>query len=95
VQRVNRSGADILLVAYGAPEQDKWIARNAPRLYVKWRWVLVGHLTSLQVWCLVRLNGCVNSGLEWLYRLYKQPWRIRRMLRLPRFVLAVIIRGED
>jgi N-acetylglucosaminyldiphosphoundecaprenol N-acetyl-beta-D-mannosaminyltransferase len=30
-------------------------------------------------------------GLEWLFRLYLQPWRIGRMLRLPRFVLAVLL----
>ena len=30
-----------------------------------------------------------QRGLEWLYRLLRQPWRWRRMLRLPRFVLAV------
>ncbi|MBN8635329.1 MAG: WecB/TagA/CpsF family glycosyltransferase, partial [Anaerolineae bacterium] len=34
-------------------------------------------------------------GLEWLYRLYLQPWRIKRMLRLPRFVLAVLRRGAN
>ena len=44
VERVNRSGADILLVAYGAPKQDKWIARNLPRLQTKngngcWRYL--------------------------------------------------------
>jgi N-acetylglucosaminyldiphosphoundecaprenol N-acetyl-beta-D-mannosaminyltransferase len=33
-------------------------------------------------------------GLEWLYRLYLQPWRIRRMMRLPAFVLAVLLRGK-
>ena len=31
-----------------------------------------------------------RMGLEWLFRLYLQPWRIRRMLRLPHFVLAVL-----
>jgi exopolysaccharide biosynthesis WecB/TagA/CpsF family protein len=35
VQQVNESGADILFVAYGAPNQDKWIARNLPRLKIK------------------------------------------------------------
>ena len=30
-------------------------------------------------------------GLEWLYRLYLQPWRIKRMLRIPRFMLAVLM----
>jgi N-acetylglucosaminyldiphosphoundecaprenol N-acetyl-beta-D-mannosaminyltransferase len=34
-------------------------------------------------------------GIEWLFRLYLQPWRIRRMLRLPRFVLAVLLHGRS
>ena len=33
VARINRAGADILFVAYGAPAQDKWIARNLPRAW--------------------------------------------------------------
>jgi N-acetylglucosaminyldiphosphoundecaprenol N-acetyl-beta-D-mannosaminyltransferase len=32
-------------------------------------------------------------GLEWLYRLLRQPWRWRRMLALPRFALAVFWQG--
>jgi N-acetylglucosaminyldiphosphoundecaprenol N-acetyl-beta-D-mannosaminyltransferase len=95
VQRVNRSGADILLVAYGAPEQDKWIARNAPRLYVKMAMGVGGAFDFIAGVVPRAPQWMRDSGLEWLYRLYKQPWRIRRMLRLPRFVLAVIIRGED
>jgi N-acetylglucosaminyldiphosphoundecaprenol N-acetyl-beta-D-mannosaminyltransferase len=31
-----------------------------------------------------------NLGIEWLYRLVRQPWRVKRMMRLPRFVLAVL-----
>ncbi len=34
-------------------------------------------------------------GLEWLHRLIRQPWRLRRMAsRLPRFVIAVLLRGS-
>jgi N-acetylglucosaminyldiphosphoundecaprenol N-acetyl-beta-D-mannosaminyltransferase len=90
VERVNASGADLLFVAYGAPEQDKWIARNLPRLQVKMALgaggsldFVAGVLPRAPLW-MQRL------GLEWLFRLYLQPWRIRRMLRLPRFVLAVL-----
>ncbi|MEO1645518.1 MAG: WecB/TagA/CpsF family glycosyltransferase, partial [Chloroflexota bacterium] len=36
----------------------------------------------------------IDYKLEWLYRLYKEPWRIVRMMRLPRFVFAVIARGS-
>jgi N-acetylglucosaminyldiphosphoundecaprenol N-acetyl-beta-D-mannosaminyltransferase len=35
------------------------------------------------------------AGFEWVYRLYKQPWRLIRITRLPRFVFAVIMRGAD
>jgi N-acetylglucosaminyldiphosphoundecaprenol N-acetyl-beta-D-mannosaminyltransferase len=34
-------------------------------------------------------------GLEWLYRLYRQPWRWRRMLALPQFALRVLLKGRN
>ncbi|MCB9457463.1 MAG: WecB/TagA/CpsF family glycosyltransferase [Anaerolineaceae bacterium] len=90
VERVNASGADILFVAYGAPEQDKWIARNSPRLKVKMAMgvggafdFIAGVVPRAPLWMR-------RTGLEWLFRLYRQPWRFWRMLRLPVFVLAVI-----
>ena len=90
VSLINSSAVDILFVAYGAPEQDKWIARNLPRLNVKMAMGVGGSLDFIAgivprapVW--MRENG-----LEWLYRLIRQPWRLRRMLRLPRFVIAVL-----
>jgi N-acetylglucosaminyldiphosphoundecaprenol N-acetyl-beta-D-mannosaminyltransferase len=94
VQRVNASGADILLVAYGAPQQDKWIARNLPRLQVKMAMGVGGALDFI-AGVIPRAPAWMQKyGIEWLYRLYRQPWRIRRMLRLPYFVLLVLLRGE-
>ena len=91
VERINASGADILFVAYGAPEQDKWIARNLPRLKVTMAMgvggafdFIAGVVPRAPVWM-------QRMGIEWLYRLYLQPWRIKRMMRLPRFVLAVLL----
>jgi len=91
VELVNASGADILFAAYGAPAQDKWIARNLPRLRVAMAMgvggafdFIAGVVPRAPLW-LQRL------GLEWLFRLIRQPWRARRMLRLPRFVLAVLL----
>lgn len=87
---INRSGADILFVAYGAPQQDKWIARNLPRLKVGMAMGVGGSLDFIAgttprapIWMRER-------GLEWLYRLIRQPWRLRRMLRLPRFAMRVL-----
>ncbi len=95
VERVNDSGADILLVAYGAPQQDKWIARNLPRLNVRMAMGIGGALDFVAGYVPRAPQWMRENRLEWLYRLYKQPWRFRRMLRLPRFVLAVILRGKD
>ena len=95
VERINQSNADILFVAYGAPEQDKWIARNLPRLQVKMAMgiggafdFIAGVVPRAPIWM-------QRMGLEWLFRLYLQPWRIRRMLRLPRFVLAVLFERKE
>ncbi len=90
VKRVNQSGADILFVAYGAPEQDKWIARNLPRLRVRMA-MGVGGTFDFIAGVVPRAPGWMQRlGLEWLFRLILQPWRIGRMLRLPRFVWAVM-----
>ncbi len=89
VELVNSSGADILFVAYGAPEQDKWIARNLPRLQVSMAMGVGGSLDFIAGLVPRAPKWMRQRGLEWLYRLLRQPWRWRRMLRLPRFILAV------
>jgi N-acetylglucosaminyldiphosphoundecaprenol N-acetyl-beta-D-mannosaminyltransferase len=88
--RVNASQADVLFVAYGAPEQDKWIARNSPRLRAAMAMGVGGSLDFVAGVLPRAPLWMQRAGLEWLYRLYLQPWRIKRMLRLPRFVLAIL-----
>jgi exopolysaccharide biosynthesis WecB/TagA/CpsF family protein len=95
VKRVNSSGADLLFVAFGAPEQDKWIARNLPRLNVRMAMgvggtfdFIAGVVPRAPVWM-------QRVGLEWLFRLAFQPWRIRRMLRLPQFVWRIVTSNEN
>lgn len=90
VAQVNASGADILFVAYGAPAQDAWIARNLPRLNVAMAMGVGGAFDFIAGIVPRAPESMRRLGLEWLYRLYLQPWRIRRMIRLPRFVLAVL-----
>jgi N-acetylglucosaminyldiphosphoundecaprenol N-acetyl-beta-D-mannosaminyltransferase len=90
VERVRAAGPHLLLVAYGAPQQDKWVARNAAGLKVP---VMMGVGGSLDfiAGVAVRAPGWMQSlGLEWLHRLLLQPWRWRRMLALPKFVWRVL-----
>jgi N-acetylglucosaminyldiphosphoundecaprenol N-acetyl-beta-D-mannosaminyltransferase len=90
IARINASGADILLVAYGAPRQDEWIARNRARLNVRVAMGVGGTFDFIAGIVPRAPRWMRRAALEWLYRLIKQPWRWRRMLRLPRFVWAVI-----
>ncbi len=95
VQRVNASGADILFVAYGAPKQDLWIARNRSCLNV---YVAMGVGGTFDFLAGVQVRAprwMQRLALEWLYRLLQQPSRWRRMLRLPRFVWAVLLHREQ
>ena len=95
VARISASDADILLVAYGAPQQDLWIARNLPRLEVAMAMGVGGALDFIAGAVPRAPHWMRNRGLEWLYRLLRQPWRLRRMLRLPRFAFAVLRQGRD
>ncbi|MBI2941737.1 MAG: WecB/TagA/CpsF family glycosyltransferase [Chloroflexi bacterium] len=80
---------DILFVAFGAPVQEKWIAHRLPTLDVGLAMgvggvfdFLSGQVPRAPAW----LRGL---GLDWLFRLIVQPWRWRRQLALPRFVVDV------
>ena len=94
VARVNASGADILLVAYGAPRQDVWIARNRDRLSVSVAMGVGGTFDFIAGVVPRAPRWMRRLALEWLYRLVRQPWRWRRMLRLPRCVGAVLTHRE-
>lgn len=95
VNRINDSGARLLYVAYGAPRQDKWIARNRDALPEIRVAIGVGGSLDFVTGRAVRApQWAQNMGLEWLHRLYKEPWRWRRMLALPRFAWRVMIGGQ-
>ena len=81
---------DILLVAYGAPRQELWIDRVARPLGVPVA-IGVGGAFDFLAGRVPRAPGWMRAaGLEWLFRLIRQPWRARRMLALPAFALAVL-----
>lgn len=96
VDRIMASGARIVLVAYGAPGQVLWIARNQ------------GALTQAGVRIAIGVGGAFDYlsdtiqrppalvrkiGLEWLARLVREPWRWRRQAVLPIFAAMVMRRA--
>ena len=94
IDEINQSGADVLFVCLGAPAQEKWIDNNADKLKVK---AALGVGGSLDVFA-GRVERApefyCKHGLEWFYRLKKEPWRAKRMMSLPKFALTVLIKGR-
>ena len=85
IEKINQFRPDILAVAFGAPKQEKWIARNLPKLNVKLA-IGVGGALDYISGEKTRAPGWVKGvGLEWLFRLVQEPTRFRRQLTLPYF----------
>ncbi len=89
VADIRQSGADCVFVCLGAPKQELWMVKNGPATGAR---LLCGLGGSLDVfagvverapkfWC--------DHGLEWFYRLCKEPRRIGRMMKLPLFLVHV------
>lgn len=84
--------ASVIFVALGAPNQEKWIYNNLDKL-PKCKLIIgiggsfdfvSGHVRRAPSWV-------CKIGMEWVYRLARQPARWRRMLRLPVFALNVML----
>ena len=89
VEDIRQSGADCVFVCLGAPKQEFWMAKNGPATGAR---LLCGLGGSLDVFA-----GTVerapkffcDHGLEWFYRLCKEPKRIGSMMKLPLFLVHV------
>ncbi|MBQ6998176.1 MAG: WecB/TagA/CpsF family glycosyltransferase [Clostridia bacterium] len=94
IEDINMKSPDVLFVCLGAPKQEKWIDYHKKELNCK---VCMGLGGSLDVFA-----GTVERapefyqkhGIEWLYRLIKQPKRFFRMLDLPKFGITVLFKGK-
>lgn len=97
VGNIATSGAKLLLVALGIPKQEKWIAHHLPKLGVSAAIgvggtldVFSGRVSRAPVWA----RRC---NLEWLYRVARDPRRIRKARLIPVLVwmtLSARLRGR-
>lgn len=83
-------GWEVIFACQGMGEQEKWLADN----YTKAKAIIfmgiggsLDYLTGFSRRAPVWMR---NSGLEWLYRLIRQPWRLRRQLALIKFIWLVL-----
>jgi len=94
VARVRAVRADILFVAYGAPKQDLWLDCNLARTGAAVGIGVGGSFDFIAGVSRRAPRWIQRLGLEWLYRLVREPWRWRRQLALPHFAWLVLT-GRD
>ncbi|ALF54617.1 UDP-N-acetyl-D-mannosaminuronic acid transferase [Nostoc piscinale CENA21] len=90
-QTLTQLQPQVILVGLGVPRQELWIAQNR-HLCPQAIWIGVGG--SFDIWSGSKTRAPAwlgNNNLEWLYRLYKEPWRWRRMLALPEFAVKAFV----
>lgn len=99
--RVNQEGemddrlalpsCDLLFVAFGQIKQEKWIVRNIDRVDAR-VFMGVGGAFDYLSGRVPRAPKALRSlGLEWLFRGFIQPWRIKRFFSLLQFIFLVMV----
>ena len=89
VEAIHQSGADCVFVCLGAPKQELWMYKHGGETGAR---LLCGLGGSLDVFAGVVERAprfWTDHGLEWFYRLCKNPWRAGRMMKLPLFLVHV------
>lgn len=95
LEKINLSEPDILFVGFGAKKQEQWIEYNKNKVNAK---IIIGNGGTIDV-----LAGNVKRapdiyiklGLEWFYRLMKEPKRIKRQVLLPIFMLKILFGNKN
>lgn len=86
---LEREQPDLLLLGLGAPRQELWMAQNRQRTNAVM--IGVGGLLDVFAGDIPRApEAWQKLGLEWLYRLLREPKRIKRMIRLPKILLLAV-----
>jgi N-acetylglucosaminyldiphosphoundecaprenol N-acetyl-beta-D-mannosaminyltransferase len=91
LQQLQQLQPRIILVGLGVPRQEFWIAEHR-HLCPNSIWIGVGG--SFDIWAGIKVRAPAllrENHLEWVYRLYQEPWRWKRMLALPKFAWRAIV----
>ena len=83
VEQVRKAEPDVLFVCLGAPKQEKWISRFGLVTGAKLAIGLGGALDVFAGNVERAPEQWQKAGMEWAYRLKKEPKRIGRMAKLP------------
>ncbi len=95
IDAINQSGAQILFVCLGAPKQERFIYKNRKRFTsVRFAAGLGGTLDVLAGVADRAPEFYLKHNLEWLYRFSKNPSRVGRIMKLPKFLFGTVLHGN-
>ncbi|MBO0601178.1 WecB/TagA/CpsF family glycosyltransferase [Sporosarcina sp. E16_3] len=89
IDSINKAKPDILFVAMGSPKQEQWIEQNRDNLYPTLYQGVGGSFDVLAGNVKRAPAAYQRMGAEWLYRLLKEPSRLKRQMNLPKFLFEV------
>jgi len=90
IDRVNKFAPQLLFVAFGNPKQEIWIHKNLSKLEVGGAMAVGGAFRYTAGLSKLPPKWMENMGLEWLYRLITEPYRLGRVINaFPIFPLKV------
>lgn len=92
IEKINAAKPDVLFVCLGAPKQERFMKAHQNELNVRFMIGLGGSLDGFAGTVKRAPKWMIRLQLEWLYRLIKEPKRFKRMLCLPKFVWATLIK---
>lgn len=92
VAAVNASGAKLLFVCLGVPVQERWTAENRDSFTSVRVCMCLGGSLDVYAGAVQRApKFFVDHSLEWFYRLWKEPRRLGRMMKLPKFLIGTYL----
>ena len=96
IEKINEAGAEALFVCLGAPKQEKFMFDHRDELKsVRLMAGLGGSLDGFAGNVKRAPDWMIKTNLEWFYRLCKEPKRIGRMMRLPKYVLKAVTAKKE
>lgn len=90
IERINAARPDVIFVCLGAPKQEKFMQMHFDELDATLMLGLGGSLDGYAGIAQRAPKWMIDWNLEWLYRLIREPQRLGRMMRLPKFVLICV-----
>ncbi len=96
IEKINEAGAEALFVCLGAPKQERFMFEHQNELKtVRLMAGLGGSLDGFAGNVKRASDWMIKTNLEWFYRLCKEPKRIGRMMRLPKYVMKAVTAKKE